>query len=143
MEQKNDVKIDLKYIDDIFALIKDISNLNDRISYLDDELQCVGGFSTNERVQTSLKLNDDRKNYLIDEKNLLAKRISKKMDTIKSYQDELKKVLPNIIDDKERDVLRYRYIFLSDISQIAEIMQYSETQVRRFLKYGQRSLMEC
>lgn len=134
--------IDLRNIDEIFELKKEIRNLCDRIKYLDDEMQSVGGFSTDERVQSSPTLDNNKVIYAIDEKQLLQDRINEKQVLISRYQQELTHVINNLDNDKEKDVIRYRYLHLTEYTRIAEIMQYSESQIRRYAGKAMMKLYE-
>jgi len=126
----------LSDINNIFSLKKEIANLHERINYLNSEMVSVGGFSTDERVQKSPTFDNNRINYAIDEKKLLQERIEEKQLLIGKYQTKLVKHLDNLDDDKLKDALRYRFLHLAEFSKIADLMQYSEGQVRRFVSKG-------
>lgn len=93
----------------------------ERLEYLEQKSDGVGGMQTTERVQSS---NLNRSMAITDTIIDLQSRIDVEEKELRARMDEAEKMITNgTLNDKDKSIMLYRYKYCLDWLDVSELMQ--------------------
>lgn len=95
----------------------------------------IGGFSTDEKVQTSLNTDSQFVNKLL-KKDEAIKKYNERIIERYNIKEEIDEVINSIEDNEIVRVLDYRYLQFLSFKKIADIMYMSQSTIYRLHEKG-------